>query len=206
MPRLRLPLALALCAAACTPGGSARRPRAHVETTRFDGVRPETFVVRCRVDDAPGPLVYTWKLGSAVRLAGWAAPTNEESLLVQLHDPPIPAGSTVDCRATPLGVDGGAPSWSAWQSLVAPEVRAASGADRLTVDGSGFGAERGEDDRVWLVPARGDAIALDHGCAGASWSDAKIVGCVPTGVSGAYQVRVESAGRLGVGPLWTAQR
>ena len=41
----------------------------------------------------------------------------------------------------------------------------------LTVDGSGFPAQRGDDDAVWLVPARGSAVRADHACKAAVWSE-----------------------------------
>jgi hypothetical protein len=147
-------------------------------------------------------------MGAAVRPVGVSVPLDEETLMVELHGPPNPAASTLECRVTPLGTDGGAASASplmiAWQSLAPVLVRAVSGAPgRVVVEGSGFGPTRRPDDGVWLVPASGSAVMADHACKEAVWSDGHIVACAPRGIlPHPYQVRVESAGRLGLGPAW----
>jgi hypothetical protein len=200
-------LALA-CAASCTRSPSLSTSRAHVRValSRYDG--SEMVMARCLVDGASGPVRYAWKLGGAVRAVGWGVALDEEALLVQPVGPPNPPASIVECRVTPAASDGGAGTISAWASLAPLLVRGVSATrERLIIDGSGFGPSRGDDDAVYLVPARGAELTADHGCAGASWSDSRIVACPPRDAApGPYQLRVESARRLALGPTWTPAR
>jgi hypothetical protein len=179
-----LPLVLA---AGCA-GDAA--PELWIETARLLGGRGEHVQVRCRTSGLVEPIVYSWAPGPAVGVA-MSGPRDGAALLVTVPASAQPAQAFIGCTA----VDANNRKLQRQISLAPVTISAARAEGRvLTVEGSGFGASRAPEDAVWLIPHGGAARAADHGCKGAAWSDARIVACVPPG---RFEVRVQSAGRLG---------
>ncbi len=198
---LRAVLLVAVAAAA--PSHGCRTPRARLESELLQATHPELVLLRCRISGFRGRPRFSWKLPSGVRLYASNEPVDEGALLVQVNDTPHPELVQCDAIHEP-------DSATALLALGPSQVTAAHAAAAtatavalLTVDGSGFTVERGEDDAVWLVPARGVAVRADHACKLASWSESHIVACLPKLASGSYQVRVQSGGRLAAGPSLT---
>ena len=190
---VRLLLATGLAALA-----GCGQPRAWLEAERLEGTRPEWVILRCRISGFPARPRFSWKLPGGVRTTS-NQPMDESALLVQVNDN-LRTAETVECTA---GSEKDPPQASAQLSLGPLTPSAAKiAANQLTVDGSGFGAQAG-DDAVWLVPPRGRAVRADHACKGAAWSENHIVACLPALSQKSYQVRVQSGGRLGLGPLVT---
>jgi hypothetical protein len=175
------------------------QPRAWMEAERLEGTRPEWVVLRCRISGFPARPRFSWKLPPGVHPISTSQPLDEGALLVQLNDN-LRSSEVVECTA---GSDKDPPTATA-QLALGPCTPASAkiAAGQLIVDGNGFG-DKGAADAVWLVPARGRALRADHACKGASWTETHIVACLPKLAAKSYQVRVESAGRLALGPLVT---
>jgi hypothetical protein len=197
------PLACLLVGAATAPAarhGCAAPPEARLQASRFEGTqRPPLVLLRCRTSGLEPPRKLVWSLGPALRRADpvRGTPLDDDALLVQLAEPAAPAATTVECQAS----DGAGRRASASAQLAAITITAATvGPDRIVIEGSGFGPARGEDDAVFVAPPRGRLARLEPGCAPASWSDGRIVACLPPGMAAhGGEVRVQSRGRLGVG-------
>jgi hypothetical protein len=191
---LRGLLLVAATAVAPAPHG-CRAPSARLEVLRFEATRPELLVLRCRATGFRLRPRYSWKLPTGVRAFTSGEVTDEDALQVQVADG---ARGALDVECTALDEPDVA---TARVRLGAGQVTAAkAAAGQLTVDGSGLGEERGPDDAVWLIPARGAALRADHDCKSATWSDGRVVACLPPLAPKCYQVRVESGGRLLLGP------
>ena len=145
---------------------------------------------------------YQWKLAPGVRTIGWNVPLTEPTVLVQLPDNAV-GNAWAECSAS--GSDKRAVRVTA--SLVPPRITSAPTTARpgalISVRGSGFGPIRGDrDDRggrdgLYFVSPRGAVHAADHGCAGATWSDALVSACVPpTLTAGSWQLRVQAGDEL----------
>jgi hypothetical protein len=189
------PLSLLLVAAAAAAPNGCRAPRAHIEVVRLVATRPQLVLVRCRTTGFASPPKFSWTLGPGVRTTGYGERTDEDALMVQLLSPK--GALTVQCNAS---VDGASASAEVGLGPIAINKAKLAGT-ALTIEGGGFSTHRGPDDAVWLVPARGDALRADSACKGAVGGDARIVACVPAPLKSAYQVRVQSGGRLGLGPV-----
>jgi hypothetical protein len=196
---------LALLVAASPPplsGAGCSRPRARLTVSRFEGARPELALLRCQASGLRPPIKYAWKLGAALRPYGWGNPVDEETLLVQVSEPP--AGMTIDCSASDGTLTASASADLAPVTVTAVSAPQPSPGAPLTVEGTGFGPAPGPDDALYLVPRGGAAVRVDHECKDASWVDTRIVACLPHDLERRmYQVRVQSAGRLGIGPVVT---
>jgi hypothetical protein len=192
--------ALLLVAAAAAPVAApsgCRAPRARLEALPLPGARPEQLVLRCQASGFPARPRYSWRLPAGVRAGGSGQPLDEDALLVQLSDG-SKAAELVECSA--IG-DGGALIATARLALGPSTVSAAKeSAGVLSIDGSGFPAQRGDDDAVWLIPGRGPAVRADSACKAATWSETKIAACLPKLPKKTYHVRVQSGGRLALGP------
>jgi hypothetical protein len=166
------------------------QPRAWLEAERLEGTRPDWAVLRCRTTGFPSRPHYTWKLPATVHSVG-GQPLDDDALLVQVADN-LRGAEIVECIADDVGA----------RLALGPGAitTARLAANQLTIDGSGLGSA-GPDAAVYLVAPRGRAVRTDGACKAASWSDTRIVVCLPTLSGKAYQVRVESAGRLVLGPL-----
>jgi hypothetical protein len=174
------------------------QPLARIEVERLEGTRPEWAILRCRASGFTNPPRFTWKLSAGVRPIGVNQPLDGGALLVQLADN-LRGSETVDCVAADKDVQA-----AAQLSLGPCQVTAARvAAGVLTIDGSGLGLQAGPDDGVFLVPPRGLTRRADHTCKGGSWSDTRIVACLPSLAKQGWQVRVQSGGRLALGPLVT---
>jgi hypothetical protein len=189
-------LAVAAVAATAAPRSGCDAIRgARVDVTRLRGGGHEQALLRCVVDGGRAPLVYAWKLSPGVRFGSYNAPQDEPTALVTVE-----AGKgagVATCNATDaVGRTTSAQVALAPIAVTRPPTRDGS---IVTVEGAGFGA-RGDGDALWLVPERGPAIACGFDCKQAAWSDAKIVACLPRLDGRAYDVRVESGGRLAVAP------
>jgi hypothetical protein len=169
------------------------QPRAWIDVERIEGTHPEWAILRCRTSGFKSRPRIAWKLPGGVRLTGAGQPLDEDALQVQLNDN-LRSAEIVECTAT-------SDKEAAARVALGPcKISAARiAAELLTVEGSGFSTPAGGDE-VWLVPARGRARRADHECKGGAWSDTRIVACLPRLGKGAYQVRVQSAGRLVLGP------
>lgn len=193
---LLLVAAIALASLGC--GRAA--PRARIEVTRLPDTRPPMAIARCLTSGLRPPIRYLWTLGRELRQWGWRVPHDEEALMLTVPASPG-AGAGLACRAIDAtGTVADAASSLAPITILAvrPPVTPAA---PLTVEGRGFGAQRAAGDGVWLVPPRGPALAADPGCKGGSWSDTRIVACLPPEARGrTLEVRVESRGRLAAGP------
>jgi hypothetical protein len=135
--------------------------------------------------------VFLWKLSGGVRPVG-QAPRGAEAV-VEVSDG-ARASSAVECTVT----DRRGRSDSAVARFSPLSVRAVvPQRSTITIDGSGLGAKRGPKDAVYLL-AGGRAIEADSGCPAASWSDTRIVACLPRALWGARaaRVRVQSGARL----------
>jgi hypothetical protein len=196
---------LALLVAASPPplsGAGCSRPRARLTVSRFEGTRPVLALVRCQASGLRPPIRYAWKLGASLRPYGWGNPVDEETLLVQASEPPT--GATIECSASDGISTASASADLAPVTVTAVSAPQPSPGAQLTVEGSGFGPARGPDDALYLVPRSGAAVRADHECKDASWVDTRIVACLPRDVERRpYQVRVQSAGRLGIGSVMT---
>jgi hypothetical protein len=184
-------LLILVAAAGCRSG----TPSARLEATRLEATRPELVLLQCRASGFPARPKFSWKLPGGVRTSG-VPPLDHGSLLVQLADN-LRHAELVECTATSEG------NLTATAELALGPITVSSAkveGSLLTVEGSGFGAKAGTADGVWLVPARGRALATLTPCKGASWSETKIVACLPATAQKPYQVRVQSGGRLGLGP------
>jgi hypothetical protein len=178
------------------PSGPAHLS-ARVEADRLEANRPELVLLRCRTGGFGARALISWRLGAGVRAFGYGQPLDDAGLLVQLPDANRTA-MTVDCTAE--SEEGQVVSAAVGLGPIVISSAAADQGGKLTVDGSGFAVQRGGDDAVWLVPGRGAAVRADHTCGGASWGETRIVACLPRLARGSYQVRVESAARLALGP------
>jgi hypothetical protein len=191
---LRALLLVAATAVAPAPHG-CRVPSARLEVLRFEAARPELLVLRCRASGFRLRPRYAWKLPTGVRAFTSGEATDEDALQVQVIDG---ARGALDVECTALDEPDVA---TARVRLGAGQIKEAKvAAGQITVDGGGFGEERGSDDAVWLIPGRGAAVRADHDCKSASWSDGHIVACLPRLAQKNYQVRVESGARLLLGP------
>jgi hypothetical protein len=181
----------------------AGSPSARISERRLDGPRPAQAILRCEAEGLAPPVKIAWTLPPDVRQVGWGVPSNDEvALLVQLPD----KGGSAQCTAT--GRDGA--TVKAERSLdvlsisnASVKIRPSDPADMITLRGSGFGQTRGPDDAVYLVPPWGEALPLDHGCKGASWSESLIVACQPRSVrwpSPPLLLRVQAGGELAQAP------
>jgi hypothetical protein len=174
-------------------------PRARIAVERLPGTRPELVVLRCQALGLKKPH-YDWTFGASVHQVGWGAPRDEAALFVSLDKGP-PALLSVSCRASEEKEQGGR-SVDAATSLAPIVFKSATAPKRIgelvVVEGSGFGGKPLDGDALWLIPPRGDRLALDHGCKGAAWTDAKITACLPPQPQppGRYELRLESGGRL----------
>jgi hypothetical protein len=193
---LRL-LPLLVAAAAVAPRAGCRPPRAQLEVRVIEASKPQLAWLRCRTLGLGAPVKYAWKLGASVKQVGYNIPRDEGALLVQLPD--APAGSAVHVECTATDADGATASASTTLAPIAVKS-AAIAAGVLTVDGAGFGPERGTDDSLFLIPSSGPTMRADHACKQASWNDVRIVACAPAGVHGALPLRVQSGGRLAAAP------
>jgi hypothetical protein len=179
--------------------GCAGSPSAHISEQRLDGPRPPQAIIRCETDGLTPPLKIAWKLPPEVKQIGWGVPSdNETALLVQVPGSSA-TGMWAECTAT--GKDGVVVKVE--RSLNPPVITAAPAkikrGDKVTVRGSGFGRTRGADDAIYLVPAWGAALALDHKCKGAAWSDSAITACLPPSLpspSPSLLLRVQASGEL----------
>jgi hypothetical protein len=185
---------LAVAAAVAPARTGCRAPRASLQVERYGG-KPEMVLLRCRVSGVSHPR-YEWTIGNALHTVGWSPPRDQPALLVTLDAKAQPPALAASCRAT--GDDGVIAE--AATELAPISVRTVTPPKRpgepLSVEGGGFGANRGADDALWLRPEGGARVAADHACKGASWSDGKILACLPPGMNGRIDVRVESGGRL----------
>jgi len=178
----------------------AGSPSARISERRLDGPRPPQAIIRCDTEGLPPPVKIAWKLPNEVKQVGWGVPSeNETALLIQVPD----SGGWAQCTAT--GKDGVVAK--AERALSPPAITVAPAklkpGDKVTVRGSGFGRTRGPDDAVYLVPAWGAALPLDHQCKGAEWSDAAITACVPPSLpslAGPLQLRVQVGDELALAP------
>ena len=172
-------------------------PRARIAVERLPGTRPELVLLRCQALGLKKPK-YEWTIGSSVHQVGWGAPRDEAALFVSL-DKGAPANLQVSCRASEEKEKGGR-TVEAATSLAPIAIKSATAPKRagepVVVEGSGFGAKPLAGDALWLIPPRGDRVPLDHGCKGASWTDAKITACLPPEPPGRYELRLQSGGRL----------
>jgi hypothetical protein len=174
------------------------QPRAWIDVERIEGTRPEWAILRCRTSGFPKRPRFAWKLPGGVRPTGVGQPLDEDALQVQISDN-LRSAEIVECAAS------GDKEAAARVALGPCKISATRlAAQLLTVEGSGFGSE-GSGDELWLVPARGRARRADQGCKGGSWSDTRIIACLPPLAKGQYQVRVQSAGRLVLGPFVEAK-
>jgi len=179
--------ALVLAVAACALTGCAKRIR--IELTPVPGAKPASAIVRCRTVGIDVAKV-TWTLGPAVRQIG--LPHDEAALLIQWTENAPPAQLQIACTVE----DAKGARRAAGTSIAPPVItRAAVAGNRVTVEGSGFGAPLGVEDGVWLFSARG-ALRADAACKGASWDDKKIVACAPVGAAGRMELRVATGGKL----------
>jgi hypothetical protein len=173
----------------------AGSPSARISERRLDGPRPTQVIIRCETEGLKPPVKIAWKLPVDVKQVGWGVPSdNETALLVT----PPEKGGWVECTAT----DKGGVVVKAERSLERPSVSSAPAkikpGDKIEVRGSGFGRARQPDDAVYLVPAWGAALALDHKCKGAEWAETIISACVPPSLPspGPWQLRVQVGGEL----------
>jgi len=183
-------------------------PRVRLSATPLEGTRPQLVLLECNLSGFPARPRFAWKLPPGVKTSG-TPPLDEGALLVQLADR-LRTAETVECTAIGEGdprKSGPGPgnlTATARLALGPLEINAARAAgSQLTVEGAGFGPQAAEDDAVWLVPARGRALKADHACPGASWSESKLSVCLPKLSKDPYQVRVQSGGRLALGPAVT---
>ena len=177
-------LALAACA----------RPAVRIEVERVEGTRPELVLLRCIPSGIGGHPRFSWHLSPGARTSG-IPPLDEDAILVQLADGKN--SETIECVL--FGENNLTLTAQASIGPLAVSSAKLDGA-QLTVEGSGLGGKPTRDDAVWLVPARGRALRADHACKSASWSESKIVACLPALEKKPYQVRVQSGGRLALGP------
>jgi hypothetical protein len=186
-------------------GGCAQPPTVRIVVRRLVGPRPAQAVVRCVTDGLKAPVELRWKLAPGVRVVGGNVPLHEAALLVQLSEPVPAGGAWVECTAT--GSDGRAAKATA--SLVRPRIgalmpsRTQAGAlhELVTVRGNGFAPIRGNNDALYFV-AGAAAVAADHGCAGAAWSDEAVSACVPASLPpGTWQVRLQVGEALALAPI-----
>lgn len=189
-----VPLLLLLLAAplGCAP------PRARLSLERLPGTALAT--ARCLSSGLGAPIHFDWALGPGLKQWGYGAPKDEAALMVAL--PTTPRGAlTIACTAT--GSAGKkVEAFGSFDPIVIRAVHPPSAmSPLLTVEGSGFGQAPYFGDGLYLVPVRGRALIADTACPGGKWSDALVRGCVPREAGGRrLQVRLESAGRLGIAP------
>jgi hypothetical protein len=201
--------ALALLAIAPSPSpapaggaGGGTPPSARIEAVRYEGTVGPTWLLRCRSAGLTPPLKHAWTLSPGLRTAVWAMPLDEDAVLVNTPEP-IARGTGAECKVSDAHKRE-AHAQIALDPIAVTAATVAAGGP-LTVEGSGFGGKRGNEDGVWLVPPRGFAVAADHACKQASWSETRITACVPSPLPRALQVRVQSRGRLGLGPALTGK-
>jgi hypothetical protein len=201
-PASRIPAVLALVLLASCGGGP---PEAWVDVQRLSGSRTELVQARCRTRGLKEPITYSWKTGTSLRQYT-SMPRDGAALLMDVMNP---NATTIECSAGPPGN-----AVTAWTSLAPVVVRSVSAlaagkpapagtpvtiGTTLAVEGTGFGPQPRGEDGVYFARVRGRTWVADRACPGALWSDARIVACVPPGVTpGLWQVRVQSGGRLGM--------
>jgi hypothetical protein len=192
---------LLLAAAAVGPHRGCEEPRARVRARPLVGGRPEWMLLECQLTGATAQS-YRWILGGGVRPIGGGQPEDSDALLVQLLDKVAGERGRVECEVT---LEAGR-AISA-QTYLGPVAVSAVHAPvppltMVTVDGVGFGAHPGPDDALYLVSPHGTVRPADHRCAQASWSESRIVACLPADLpqKERYTLRVEAQGRLALAP------
>jgi hypothetical protein len=192
-------------------GGCAQPPSAHIAARRLTGPRPAQVALRCDAVGVRGPREVRWKLAPGVRVVGGNVPQDEPQLLVTLPEPLPPAGVWAECTIAAAGAAAGSQGAilaRATRSLVPPRIaqvmplqtRANGLHELVTLRGYGFSPIRGNQNAIYFVAGR-KAIAADHGCAGATWSDQAVSACVPAAVTaGEWQVRLQTDDALALAP------
>ncbi len=179
---------LTICAAGCN------RPGLRLEAEPLEGTHPPLVLLRCIATGIPGHPRFAWHLSPGARTSG-VPPLDEDTLLIQLSE--TKSSETIECV-----VFGENNLTATAQAAIGPLVISTAKLEgsQITVEGTGLGGKPAREDAVWLIPTRGRAVRADASCKAASWSEAKIVACLPSLEKKPYQVRVQSGGRLALGP------
>jgi hypothetical protein len=183
-------LALAMIALA-----GCNRPGLRLEAEPIEGTHPALVLLRCIASGIPGHPRFAWHLSPGARTSG-VPPLDEDALLIQLSD--TKSAETIECVV--FGENNFTASAEVSVGAIAISGAKLDGA-QITVEGSGFGGKPAPNDAIWLIPGRGRAIRADSACKNASWSETKLVACLPPLDKKPHQLRVQSGGRLALGPL-----
>jgi hypothetical protein len=195
---LRAALLPQLLFAALLSSACSRAPAIRVEARRLDGPRPAQLVLRCRVAGLKPPVKYQWRYAAGIRQAGATLPSDESVVLMTASDSPTAwaecAATSADDKLTLRAAHSLAPL------TISATPAAAKVGELVTVRGGGFGPQPADGDGIWLVSARGKALAADN-CKGAAWGETAVSACVPTAARGAaWQLRVQVGGDLALAP------